>query len=206
MDSLIGQLPDGWQVRTVKACCQVISGPSGTTLSRSAHVSNGIPVLNATDIGPHGIIRPEFTVSEATAQRLARYELARADVVFVRVGLTTRHATVADDQAGWLLGGSCVRIRVVQGLLPGYLPCYLSHPAVREWVADHTRPGVKPSVNNAIIGALPLVIPPVAVQQDILEVASAIDTKIRAHEDVIRGARELRELLLPRLIAGESAD
>ncbi|WP_327652619.1 restriction endonuclease subunit S [Micromonospora aurantiaca] len=202
MDTLIGPVPDDWQTRRLGECCGVQPGPSGTTLRSSAYVIGGIPVVKARDISPEGI-HPSVSVSEETARRLRpRYELCPGDIVLVRIGRTTRHAMVTERQERWLLGGSCIRIRATRDISAEYLACYLTHPAVQEWLAEHTQRGVLPTLNGRKVREIPLVLPPAAAQRGIAEVAKAIDTKIRAHKDVIQATRTLRELLIPQMLAG----
>jgi hypothetical protein len=47
------------------------------------------------------------------------------------------------------------------------------------------------------------VLPPEAVQRGVVDAARVINAKIRAHQDIIRATRTLRELLLPQLLAGD---
>ncbi|TDC36154.1 restriction endonuclease subunit S [Micromonospora sp. 15K316] len=202
METLIGPVPDDWQTRRLDECCDVQPGPSGTTLRSSAYVIGGVPVVKAGDIGPEGI-NPSVSVDEETAERLRpRYELRPGDIVLVRIGRTTRHTMVSEREARWLLGGSCIRIRATQDISADYLACYLTHPAVQEWLAEYTQRGVLPTLNGRKVREMPLVLPPAAVQQGIAEIARAIDTKIRAHKDVIQATRTLRELLIPQMLTG----
>ncbi|BCB83720.1 restriction endonuclease subunit S [Phytohabitans suffuscus] len=204
MDTLIGTVPDAWRVHRLDECCHVQPGPSGTTLKSSEYIIGGIPVVNAKDVGPDGISPgPAASVSVETAERLRRYRLEPGDILFVRVGVTTRHTMATEQQDGWLLGGSTIYVRAVQHTSPDYLACYLTHPAVKEWLAEHTRRGVLSTLNARTVGALPLVLPPTDVQRAVIEVASIVDTKIHAHQQVIQTTQALRELLLPRLLAGE---
>jgi restriction endonuclease S subunit len=167
----------------------------------------GVPVVNAADVGPDGIVSPSpgVRVSPEIAKRLPRYRLEPGDIVLVRIGVTTRRAMATEPQGGWLLSGSCIRVRAVRDVSPEYLACYLAHPAAQEWLAEHTKRGVLPTLSGRTVGALPLVLPPAAVQQRVVEVARIMDAKIHAHENVIRTTQALRELLLPRLLAGDPA-
>lgn len=204
METLIGSVPDSWHTRTLADCCDIQPGPSGTTLKPADHIIGGIPVVNARDVGPNGInLSPGVSVTFETAERLERYRLRRDDIVVVRVGATNRYATVTKDQDGWLLGGSCIRIRAQSDVSPAFLACYLNHPAILDWLADHTQRGVLSTLNARTIGTLPIAIPPAEIQRGVVEVARIIDTKIAAHRSVIQATQRLRELLLPRLLAGD---
>jgi restriction endonuclease S subunit len=203
---MIGTVPADWRVVRLDECCEVRPGPSGGILDTSHHVIGGVPVVTAGDVGSAGIVvAPRVSVTADTAERLHRHRLRPGDIVLVRIGVTTRHAMVSSLQDGWLLGGSCIRFRAVDGVLPGYLACYLAHPAVQEWLAEHTHGTVLPTVTKRTVATLPLVLPPIAVQAGLVEVARIFDEKIRAHENVIQTTRALRDLLLPRLLAGDPA-
>lgn len=207
MDTLIGPVPDDWRVCTLGECCEVQPGPSGSVLKTSDYVLDGIPVVRAENVGDNLVPDATKTVSVNTAERLDRYRLLPGDIVLVRIGETTRLAMVSREQGGWVLGGSCIRIRVRLNdppvrLAPSYLACYLAHPAVRDWLADHTQRGVQSTLRASTVNELPLVVPPKALQEVITTTARAIDAKIRAHEEVIRATKTLRGLLLPQLLTG----
>jgi hypothetical protein len=209
VDTLIGPVPDDWGVCTLGECYEVRPGPSGSVLKTSDYVRDGIPVVRAENVGDGIIPDATRTVSAETAARLDQYRLWPGDVVLVRIGVTTRFTTVSRKHAGWVLGGSCLRLRILPGapperLAPGYLACYLAQPAVQGWLADHTRRGVHSSLRASTVSGLPLVVPPKAVQETVTATAQAIDAKIRAHEEVIRATRALRGLLLPKLLTGQA--
>lgn len=205
MDTLIGTVPDDWRTRRLEECCSVQPGPSGTTLDTSAQVvDGGIPVVTAREVDPEGLnANPQVSVKAEIAHRLHRYRLEAGDVVLVRVGSKPRHATVSERQAGWLLGNSCLRLRAETMLSGAYLACYLTHPSVQHWLTQRTVTGPISSLNRRTVGALPLVLPPLAVQHEIVGFAQAFGAKIRAHQDVIVATRNLRELLLPRILEGD---
>lgn len=208
MDTLIGPVPDDWRVCTLGECCAVQPGPSGSVLKTSDYVRGGIPVVRAENVGDNLIPDATRTVSAKTAERLDRYRLLPGDIVLVRIGETTRLAMVSREQAGWVLGGSCIRIRAPlndppEGLAPSYLACYLRHPAVRDWLAEHTQRGVQSTLRASAVNGLPLVVPPKALQEVVTATARAIDAKIHAHAEVIRATKTLRGLLLPQLLTGQ---
>jgi hypothetical protein len=204
MDTLIGRVPDSWRTTRLDACCQLQPGPAGTTLKAADHVIGGVPVVTAKDIGNRRVSpAPGVSVTARTAERLRRYQLVEGDILLVRIGDTTRHAEVAAAQGGWLMGGSCIRVRAYTDVTPAYLSCYLTHPSVREWLAQHTRRGVLPTISAGTVATLPLVLPPANVQQTVIDVVRAVDHKIQVHEDIVLTTRALRNLLLPHLLSGD---
>jgi hypothetical protein len=161
-------------------------------------------VVSAQDIGHCHIRIPQTNVSaEAAKRRLARYRLIPDDILLVRVGGAIRHALTGPEHDQWVQGGSCIRLRAQVDVFPTYLSCYLSHPAVGDWLAQRTRRGVVSTRTTATIATLPIVIPPDEVQLATVEAIAAIDTKIRVHEEIVRGTGALRDLVLQQLLSGD---
>ena len=161
-------------------------------------------MVRARDVTSDGIVaEPAFGVSDQTAARLRRYRLKRDDIVLVRVGATTRLAMVASDQEGWLLGTSCIRIRIREGtdIVPAYLARYLGCIPVQEWLDINTAHGVIASITKKTIEGLPIVVAPTDVQQRVADADQTINRGIAGWEDAIRDAREARAHLLQRLIS-----
>jgi type I restriction enzyme, S subunit len=210
VDTLIGSVPDDWRVCVLGDCCDIRPGPSGSVLKTSDYVLDGIPVVRAENVGDDIVPDATRTVSAETVGRLERYRLRPGDVLLVRIGVTTRFATASLEHDGWVLGGSCLLLRVLSnvspegGLAPGYLACYLAQPAVQGWLADQTRRGVRSTLRASTVSNMPLVVPPKTVQETVTTTAQAIDAKIRAHEEVIRASKALRGLLLPQLLTGQA--
>lgn len=203
MDTLIGVVPDGWSVCTLGERYDVKSGPSGEVLKTVDYVRDGIPVVRAANIGDGIVQDATRTVTAETAARLSRYRLSPGDVVLVRIGATTRFTTVSHEHAGWVLGSSGLRLRVRPGPgrpEPGYLACYLAHPAVQGWLSDQTRHASRPTLRAETLSKMPLVVPPKAVQETVIATAQAIDAKINAHEQVIHATKALRGLLLQQVL------
>jgi type I restriction enzyme, S subunit len=203
MDSLIGEVPVDWRQLRLDECCDVQSGPGGSVITSSDRVIGGVPVVSARDISD-GCINPTPAVSvrPKTAQRHRRYQLAVGDILVVRVGSRFRHARADPTMKGWLMGSSCIRLRPRVDLAPAYLDCYLTHPSVRDWLAQQSRSGIVPTATTGRIAALPVVLPPLDVQHAIVDVVQTLDDKIEVHEEIVRTTQTLRDLLVPQLLSG----
>lgn len=208
METLIGSVPDGWRELPLGECCELSPGPSGTVLRSADYVVGGVPLVTAKDIGDRRINPPAHSVDQAAAVSLGRFAVEPGDLLLVRLGTTARHAVVEPEQAGWLMGGSCIRARIRQGIDLGalYLSAYLTHPAVADWLAHSVRRGVIPTISAGTLADLPVVLAPTDIQRDIADTMSVLDHKISVHEQIAATTRTLRELLLPQLLAGGPMD
>ena len=74
---------------------------------------------------------------------------------------------------------------------------------MHEFLTQVTQQGLMPSLNVEIVGRLPLALPPLHIQTAVVEVAQAMQDKIKAHEDIIQTTLQLRDALIPQLVSGE---
>ena len=108
-----------WISCSVKDACDIQTGPSGsiTRTNRKTTAGTGTAVISAQSIGDFIIdVNRLDWVDKRTAERLRRFRLNLGDIVITRIGPEPRHALVGKDQAGSLLGGSCLRLRAKPGL------------------------------------------------------------------------------------------
>jgi type I restriction enzyme, S subunit len=202
MDSLIGDVPDDWRQLRLDQCCDVQSGPGGSAITSADRVIGGVPVVSAQDIHDGRINpTPAVSVHPETAQRHPRYQLAVGDILVVRVG-SLRHARADPAKKGWLMGSSCIRLRPRGDLAPAYLDCYLTHPSVRDWLAQQFRSGIVSTATTGRIAALSVALPPPYVQHEIVNVIQTLNDKIEMHEEIVRTTQTLRDLLVPQLFSG----
>lgn len=204
--TLIGDVPDDWELEDLGKVCDVLAGPSGKSAGTPQGPDTGgarVPMIAPKDIVEGRIVVDHPTyVAEKTAQRLTRYRLEPGDVVGVRTASIGRYALIGQEHAGWLFNTACLRIRPGNGVNPGYLLHYLRNPLVREWVAQNSLKSTIFSINSETIRGMPFVLPPEPVQESIGSVLSALDEKIAIHAEISRRASELRDQLSPLLLTG----
>jgi type I restriction enzyme S subunit len=118
-------------------------------------------------------------VGAADIERLSRYLVQPGDIVYSRRGDVRRRALICEKQAGWLCGTGCLRVRPGEGVLDaGYLSYYLGHSEVQDWIERHAIGATMPNLNTDILGALPVVVPPLVEQRAIASILGSLDDKI----------------------------
>jgi restriction endonuclease S subunit len=200
MDSLIGIVPDDWTEHRLDRVCDILSGGHVEAVDRG-HAD--VPVVTPKDLSNNRIADDCATgASHEAARKLSRYRLEPGDIVCTRRGDLGRQGLVGAHQDGWLVGSACLRLRVRELVGAPYLVHYLGHPAVRQWIAGNTGGAVIPSLSTSMLGALPVVVPPEAVQTSIADTLGSLDDKIVVHEQISRATAALRDVLLPQLLSG----
>ena len=185
VDQIYGNLPPGWTATTVaslvnKGDADVQTGPFGTMLHASAYRAAGTPVVAVKNLGDNRLIHIEIPrVDNVTRDRLARYTLRRSDILFGRKGAVERRAFVHDEEDGWLQGSDCIRLRFIGPNVNARFVSYvLGSPQYRSWIIQNAQGATMPSLNQEIIGRIPLPLPDLKEQQAIACILGTLDDKI----------------------------
>jgi type I restriction enzyme, S subunit len=197
LDTIIGSVPEEWHVTTLGELCasgggDIQTGPFGSQLHASDYVEFGIPSVMPQNIGDN-VIREEGVarITSADAERLSRYLLNPGDIVYSRRGDVERRAWVRTEQAGWLCGTGCLRVRLGDSADSRFMSYYLGHPDVRAWIVQHAIGATMPNLNTGILGSVPVAIPSSSEQLKIASVLTALDDKIAVNRSAISAAQSL---------------
>jgi type I restriction enzyme S subunit len=163
---------------------QLQTGPFGTQLHAHDYTANGIPVVPTEAIRGRQIDRSVLPkISPAKAEELERHKLQRGDILFARRGVqATGHiGYVREAEAGFICGTGAIRLRAAENN-PKVSPEFLSHvfanPASIQWFKFHAIGATMPNLNEDIIRAFTLSVPPIDEQKAIANLLSAFDDKI----------------------------
>jgi len=192
-----------WQTRALGEICHVAPGPSGAYQGDVAKISgDGIPMI--MQIGADNTIEPRSVrmVAARHEDDLARFRLAVGDILCVRQGSLGRFTMIGADQAGWVYGSACIRIRVERSdlVMPAYLLSYLMHPPVRDALIARANPGTVATIRAADVADLPVALPPVRCQTAIAGATQAIDDQVEASRRLIDKLQSQRSALMTEFI------
>jgi type I restriction enzyme, S subunit len=162
----------------LEGAADIQTGPFGTQLKASDYSREGIPVINVRNVG-YGDLRAdkiEF-VPEATAERLSVHVLSESDIVFGRKGAVDRHLFVTNEQAGWVQGSDCIRLRLNQKKInPRFVSYAFLRSYHREWMLQQCgNKATMASLNQDVIRRIVLPFPRRDQQDEIVSSLSAYD-------------------------------
>jgi type I restriction enzyme S subunit len=204
----ISAIPATWHFGRLRDFSIAIStGPFGTALGTEHYVSNGIPVINPSNISVDSIT-PDWsvTVDPETATRLAAWRLQSGDVVTARRGELGRAAVVGEAQQGWICGTGSIRITPNLSRLCGeYVHAWLQSQPARAWLNFQSVGSTMPNLSEELIGDLPMPIPPSVTEQRSLLSAlnvesSRIDALIAKKTRFIELLKEKRQALITHAV------
>lgn len=170
-----------WREYKLSEFAEIQTGPFGSQLHAADYVSFGTPSIMPTNIGNRlNIVTDKIVfVGDKDIERLKKYTVKETDIVYSRRGDVEKCAYITQEQAGWLCGTGCLRIRFTsKNISPKFCAYYLSTPQIKSWVLNSAVGTTMPNLNTTILGELPLVIPNIEEQREIAEVLTSIDDKI----------------------------
>ena len=212
------ELPEGWCWATVEQIGDpsdqaVLTGPFGTTLSRSDFQSEGVPVLTIGCLTNGGLsLDKAVYLSEEKAAALSRYSLREGDVLFSRMATVGRAGVVETSLEGALFNYHIMRLRLEDKImLPLFFLAYVRGSAVvNDYVKAVNHGATRDGINTEQLLRLPVPIPPLAEQHravaEIERLASVTDETIRTTQAGLRRAARLRQSILKWAFEGRLAD
>ena len=194
-----GLIPSHWTIRPLAAASNLIqTGPFGSQLHASDYIDDGVPIVNPSHI-EDGRVRPsaKHSIRFEKASELGRHRLSEGDVIAARRGELGRCAVVDTDAVGYICGTGSLLIRLDENaLIPAYFQMLFSSYANRERLAQISEGSTMDNLNAGIVARLPMCLPPVDEQREIVAFldsrCASIDALIAKQEQLIATLREDR--------------
>jgi type I restriction enzyme S subunit len=162
----------GWQRGPLGKFAELVStGPFGSMLHQSDYVSDGVPLINPTNIVDESIVPDlEKQVSDEARSRLASYVLKAGDVVVARRGEIGRCAVVGIAEAGWVCSTGCFFIRPRSTADARFLARLLRSPVYRDHLERASTGATMKNISNTALANLPVALPPIDEQRRIVAI------------------------------------
>lgn len=173
------------------------TGPFGSQLHQSDYSDDGIPVIMPKDLQDGHISESSIArVSPQHVERLARHKVNKGDILYSRRGDVGRCAFASEKEAGWLCGTGCLRVTVdPTKAVPEFVFYHLQKKETIGWVEKHAVGATMLNLNTSILSSIPLEMPPLPVQQRIVDVLSAYDDLIENNQKQIKLLEEAAQRL-----------
>jgi len=195
-----------WPMVELGAVCEaILTGPFGSSLHESDYVVNGIPVINPQNIVDGVIIKDDTkTVSPDTRERLKEFTLRENDIVIGRRGEMGRCAVVAPEMNGWLCGTGSFVIRLKEECDVRFAYFQIASPQAKAHLEEQAVGVTLKNLNQGILSALKIPLPPFATQQVIVAEIEAEQALVAANRQLVARFEKKIQATLARVWGEET--
>lgn len=165
---------------------------------------NSTRYLRITDIDELG--RLKSTNSKSVKNYSARHKVFFNDLFFARSGSVGKCYIHKLENADFVFAGYLIKFKVDPNLcLPDYLFYYTYSSIYSKWVEKTQRPGVQANINATEYKDLPIILPPIEVQQEIVNYISSKREEAQKLEEEANLVLENAKREIEKMILGETA-
>ncbi|WP_458901786.1 restriction endonuclease subunit S [Cetobacterium somerae] len=205
VDSELGEIPEGWEVKTLKSCTKKITdGTHGTVkdnlygqylLLSCKNIKNGTIVLGDK----------ERKIDIETFLKLRkRTELQFNDILLTTVGTIGETAIIRDETINYEFQRSVAILRIDDQILsPELFYIYTKSHTFLSQVFGRVKGSVQKCLFLGEISEIKIIVPAKKDCKYIQNTYEIILKKIKKNQQEIQSLTEIRDTLLPKLMSGE---
>lgn len=187
----------GFNQKSLKEISVVKIGPFGSLLHKEDYISNGTPLVNPIHM-QNGYVKIDnnFTIDDDKKQVLSNYLLKTNDIVFGRRGDIGRCALITSDEDGYLCGTGSLFVRFSIPINSLFALWCFKQPSITKLLIEKAKGATMLNINCGIVESIPLILPPLSLQEDFAAKVEAIEAQKAKVEAEIA---ELQTLLEARM-------
>ena len=177
------------------------NGQYGANESALDYNIGDIRYIRITDIDENGNLKVS---DKKTAEKIdCSYLLNYNDVLFARSGSVGRCYIHKDTSEPAIFAGYLIRYELdIEKIIPDYLFYYCNSSIYHFWVETIQRPAVQANINSQEFSKLPIPLPPLQKQQEIVDHISAIRQQAKALQEEGKAILEQAKKEVEQMILG----
>jgi type I restriction enzyme S subunit len=199
VDSELGEIPWGWEVKKLSELC---STQYGYTAS-AAEEPTGPKFLRVMDINKQNWVEwgsvPHCKIDE---EEKKDYGLRVGDLVVARMADPGKSAII-EEEVDAVFASYLVRLKTASLARSYYIYNFLKSDLYAEYAAGTKSGSVQANMNAKVIVAADLAVPPEPLMERFLEVILPLRRRLISNVAESRTLAALRDALLPKLVSGE---
>ncbi|MBG0810808.1 restriction endonuclease subunit S [Methylosinus sp. H3A] len=201
VESAIGPIPRGWTMATIKDVCDKVD--YGYT-AKATQENIGPKFLRITDIVPAAIDWSRVPYCSIPAKKAEQYSLSPGDIVIARTGATTGYAKhLGKRHPSAVFASYLVRLRITNISSNYYLGQVIESDKYKAFIARNVGGAAQPNANAQVLTSMPIILPPKRLLEQFDHIMEGFADLREILECANANLRAQRDLLLPKLIAGE---
>ena len=199
-DSPLGRIPKAWGACALRDSC-LTGGSYGSGAPARPYDPDLPRYVRITDITHEGRLDPltRASISHAAA---TPYILTEGDLLFARSGATVGKTYLYDGpcaHAGYVIRFVVDRKKA----LPSFVFGWTKGQTYARWILRTLRQGAQPNINASEYARLPLALPPLPEQLQIVEMVHQIERRATSELQGLNKLRKLQHGLMDDLLTGD---
>ena len=189
--------PKGFIQNKLKEVAIVKIGPFGSLLHKEDYINGGTPLVNPVHmLNGYVKIDKDFSIDDDKKELLSSYLLRTNDIVFGRRGDIGRCALITAEEDGFLCGTGSLFVRFYTQINSLFALWCFMQPSVKKFLIDKAKGATMLNINCGIVESIPLILPPLELQEKFAERIEQIEAQKKVVESTIA---ELQTLLDSRM-------
>ena len=210
VDSELGDVPEGWEVERIEDIAeQVAMGPFGSSIKVSTFVAEGIPVISGQHLNGTFLNDGDYRfITEEHAEKLAKANVKRGDVIFTHAGNIGQVACIPQISQfeRYVISQRQFYMRCdISQISPFFVVHFFkTSEGQRQLLANTSSTGV-PSISRPVtyLRSIKLCIPPKPLWYQFHEIVAGLHLKDRWNTAESRTLATQRDALLSKLVSGD---
>ena len=210
VDSELGEIPEGWKVKRIEDMAErVAMGPFGSSIKVATFLEAGIPVISGQHLRGTLLEDNEYRfITKEHAERLAKANVQRGDVVFTHAGSIGQVAYIPKTSQfkRYVISQRQFYMRCdVSQISPLFVVHFFKTIEGQHQLLANTSSTGVPSISRPVtyLRSIRLCIPPRALWRQFDEFVDVLHLKAAQNTAESNILDAQRDTLLPKLISGE---
>jgi type I restriction enzyme S subunit len=201
----IGELPEGWEVVKLEDILNLIR--NGTTVQQNKE-GKGFPVTRIETIASGSIDPKRVGWAELTPEQFERYKMEIGDILFSHINSIEhigKTAIYLGNPPNLVHGMNLLLLRLNrEKTYPMFVFYWLNSELVRNIIKSTAKRAVNQvSINQKDVKLIPIPLPPLEEQKQIVEMLSTIDAAIENERRYLGVLEKCKRWLLDNLLTGK---
>jgi type I restriction enzyme S subunit len=199
VDSELGEIPEGWEVKRLSDLCATQYGYTASAVDMPV----GPKFLRVTDINKRNWIEwGDVPHCEIDSDAKQAYALKIGDLIVARMADPGKSAII-EEEIDAVFASYLVRLKTRSLAHSYYVYGFLKSDLYAEYAEGARSGSVQANMNAKVIVGATLVVPPRKVMEEFLGLVLPLRQRLVSNTRESRTLAALRDALLPKLISGE---
>jgi type I restriction enzyme S subunit len=198
-------LPDSWDIcffEDIAANSEnaIKAGPFGSSLTKSCYMKSGYKIYGQEQVIKGDPTYGDYWISEEKYRELESCKVRPGDILISLVGTVGKVLVLPDDCKVGIINPRLVKMSIDKKISKHYVKIYLESPIAKNRLFGDSHGGTMEILNLEILKNLPIPLPPLAEQHEIVRCVNALFERADQIEEQVIAATKRTEALTQALL------